>query len=139
MEIAANGFLRTPNLHDGYLIGLELVEEAMLRVRLRDLKGNLFVMELSGLKHLLATEFKQGNIIQSIEVISGIPPDKTLIRNLIGEMHPSVGDPHLQKYENTLGQLIVDVVNGNLTLVYIGSSYGCELTALCQAVRIGGG
>jgi hypothetical protein len=136
MEITATGFLRDPYLHDGHLTGLELVDKSILRVRLRDLSGSLFVMELSGLKRLLGNEFREGNIIFDIRIAHGIPPDESLIRNLVGELPPGVGEPHRQKHQSYIQQQIDDVVNGKLTLVSIDRSYGCELTALCETVRI---
>jgi hypothetical protein len=135
MEITANGFLRDPHLHDGHLIGLELIEKAILRIRLRDLAGNQFVMELSGLKRLLGNEFREGNIILDIRIACGIPPDESHIRDLMGEPHKGVGT-YRERQEAHIQQQVQDVAKGKLALVSIDSSYGCVLTALCEAVCV---
>ena len=75
MKVEASGFLSSPNLHDGHLTGVELIEDGILHVRMLDLAGKRFIMELSGLMRLLASEFREGNIVLDTRIEHRILPD----------------------------------------------------------------
>lgn len=139
MDISANGQLLDPSLHDGHLLGLDLVREAVLHVRLRSLAGKGHLLELSGLRQLRCGEFGDGNIVLDVEIMrgafSGPEEAKTreaLVRLLVGELHPMVQDPFRSRHEGYIARSLRSVEDGSLTLVRIDASYGCELTALCE-------
>ena len=139
MKIGPMGYLGDPDLHDGYLTGLELIEEHILQIRLRNVVGKRFTMELSGLHLLLANEIRQGNIILNIRIEHRRDPDPSLMRQLIGGLHPSVGEPYRTKHEDYFKRMADAVRNGDLTLVAVEASYGCDLVALCKSASIAEG
>ena len=59
------GRLLDPNLHDGHVDGLHLLDDKTLRVSLRNVCGDAFVMELAGLVECICNEFQTQNIIFS--------------------------------------------------------------------------
>jgi len=130
VKVGPEGFLQSPDLHDGVLTALDLVDEKILRIRARDVRGGKHLIELHGLSLLLADEFRQGNIILDVRFETARAPDEQAIRYLLGE--PPAGEPFRSKYESHVRKLIQSIANGELTLVTIGSSYGCSLTALCR-------
>lgn len=138
MEIAldSNCTLRSPDLHDGYVVGLELLDKGMLRVRLRDVRDQSFNMILTGLRRLKCSEFLEGNIIFDVTIVCGIQPDMRAIRSLMGELHPDVGSPHRENHALVLERCAREVAEGKTTIVTIEPSYGCHLIALCEAVQI---
>lgn len=139
MDILASGHPCEPSLHDGHLLGLDLVRKAVLHVRLRNLAGKGYLLELSGLRQLRCGEFREGNIVLDVEIMRGTPSGleeantrEALVRSLVGELHPTVQDPFRSKNESYIVNLLTSIKDGNLTLVRIDASYGCELTALCE-------
>jgi hypothetical protein len=132
VKVDPTGFLQDPDLHDGLLTALDLVDEKTLHIRASDVRGGRHTIELHGLSRLLAAEFREGNIILDVQIETAMPPDEQTIRHLAGEHHASVGEPHRSKHESYVRRLIQSVASGELTLVTIGSSYGCSLAALCQ-------
>ena len=134
--IDAAGVLRAPNIHDGYLIGLELTEPKTLTAKIRDLGGQLFIVRMSGLSTFLAEEFRESNIIYALLITSGREPDLSVMRHLLGEIHPKVAEEYRLKHESFIAGQVNFVSTGELTLVVLESSYGCSFVALCQAVEI---
>lgn len=139
MKISANGQLLDPSLHDGHLLGLDLVRETVLHVRLRSFAGKSYLLELSGLMQLRCGEFRESNIVLDVEIIRGMSsgPEEArvreaLVHSLIEELHPTVQDPFKSKHKNYITSLLKSVEDRSLTLVRIDASYGCELTALCE-------
>ncbi len=130
MKVDTTGFLRIPDLHDGLLTALDLVDENTLHIRTRDVRGGQHTIELYGLSLLLADDFRQGIIILDVRFETAMPPDEQAIMHLAGE--PPANEPYRSKHESHVRRLIRSVASGELTLVTIGSSYGCSLTALCQ-------
>jgi hypothetical protein len=68
-ELTSHGYLRRPNLHDGYVFGLNLVDKG-LRVAVSDADGRNYILELAGLQRLRCNEFAQGNLIHHIVITS---------------------------------------------------------------------
>jgi hypothetical protein len=130
LTIAANGSLQSPNLHDGYVVGLHLAGNDLAQVTLRDLHGQRFVLELAGLKRLRCDGFAEGNIISDLMFIRGAAPPNDVVRKLVGEPHPSAGEPYRQQFEKVIADYERKVIEGDLTFVEIVPSYGCEISAL---------
>jgi hypothetical protein len=131
-----HGYLIEPQLHDGYIIGLDLGEEGVLRIRLRDLSGMRFVMRLVGLSRLISDEFREANIIFDIAIFRGEPPPAELVGALLGELHPSVGSPYREQHQLAIEECTRRIAENETTLVNISPSYGCGLLALCQEVFV---
>jgi hypothetical protein len=65
-SVGDHGFLRSPNLHDGFVDGVLLTGDESATVMMRDVTGQTFSMQLIGIKALVCDDFRQGNIILSI-------------------------------------------------------------------------
>jgi hypothetical protein len=52
VEIDGNGLLREPNIHDGYLLAIELPEKGIARLTMESLSGNRFVIQMEGVDRL---------------------------------------------------------------------------------------
>lgn len=132
LALDANGGLRAPDPHDAYLEGLTLSDGAgqrILRIAFRPEKpaNRRFALVLGGLEHLRCTEFREGNIVLSVEIVRHRKPDPAALHALFdtGAKAPT---PWIDRFAR-------DVAVGKLTFVRISPSYGCELIALCKEVR----
>ena len=63
-ELDENGLLRRPNIHDGYLLAIELPEKGIARLTLEGLSGDRFVIQMEGVDRLLCDGFAEGNIVR---------------------------------------------------------------------------
>src|SRR5262245_20011114 len=61
-ELTSHGYLRRPNLHDGHVLGLNLVDKG-LRLSVSVADGRSYLLELVGLYRLRCNEFAEGYII----------------------------------------------------------------------------
>ena len=128
LELTSHGYLRSPNLHDGRVVGLHLVGKNA-RVIVTDTSDQKFVLELVGLTNLRCSEFAEGNIIHHVIVTTKAKPTATSLRKLLGEPHPSVGEPHRARHEAWITSCEQSVLDGDLSFVELLPSYGCEIWA----------
>ena len=135
-SIDDHGYLRSPYLHDGFVDGILLAGESAVTVLLRDVKDRTFSMQLIGVEHLACDDFRQGNIILHVQIVSGIAPNDDTLRSLLGPPHPKAAQEFHDRHEQFLQKKIEKIKAGSLTLVSIDPSYGCYLRALCRDVVI---
>lgn len=123
-----------PSFHDGLLTGISVSEKcAVLFVtRVDDTRWRL---DLEGVSGLRADDFRQGNIISHLEVISGVPPRRDWLEELFGGPHPSAAPEYHDKHRDCLDRMTRSVQSGEASLLVVTPSYGCELLALCASVR----
>jgi hypothetical protein len=57
IELSDRGFLVEPNIHDGYLIAIELPTKGVARLTMEDLSKNRFVLQMEGVERLLCDGF----------------------------------------------------------------------------------
>lgn len=136
MRVSDRGLLREPQLHDGYLTAVRIEDAGHVVVRLRDYSKTDYTLTLSGIESFCCNNFREGNIICHVLWFSGIQPDVSLLRSIVGEPHPSVGSPHREHHERLIQRYSDDVAEGRLTLIAIEPSYGCELYALCGTAEL---
>jgi len=135
-ELTADGLLARPSLGDGDVLGIQLCGKHGARVTVRDIGGQLYNLEFSGVQRLLCDGFAQGNIISAILITTRAEPYVHTVKRLLGELYPSVEEPYRTQHERWVGDLTRKVADGHLTLVEIAPSYGCEIFVLCEAVKI---
>lgn len=142
MDLGPGGRLMKPGFHDGWLTSIAVAEDKTAAIGLRKSSGERYVLQLIEVKLLLATEFKEGNIILDMVFANGIEPrDMTAFRRLVGEPHPDVTEPIRERREAAVAQKLRDVVQGRSVFVQIEASYGCDLACLCgsaEMVAVGG-
>jgi hypothetical protein len=133
-EVDENGLLRKPNIHDGYLLAIELPEKGIARLTLEGLSGGRFVIQMEGLDRLLCDGFAEGNIVREVRITTGREPDNGPLRRLLGELHPSVQEPYISKHELWVERTRQAIINGDVTFLEVVPSYGCEVFALCATI-----
>ncbi|MBV8536415.1 MAG: hypothetical protein JO128_12525 [Alphaproteobacteria bacterium] len=135
-SLSAKGYLREPNLHDGFVDGIKLDGQHFVRVFLRDVTEQRYVMELAGVEGLIGNEFRQGNIIFDVKIVRGVAPDMEALRSLFEPPHPTAPAKYQDEYGSFLDKHAERIKNGDLSLVRVESSYGCSIISLCADIRI---
>ena len=123
-----------PSFHDGYLTGVR-IGEGFAILSLERENGEAWEIRLAGVEALQMDDFRQGNIVSSVELTMGTSPEPAPFERLFGKPHPSAA----AKYQEAFGQLILRkmamVEEGTATLLVLASSYGADLVALCNSVQ----
>ena len=123
-----------PHFHDGYVIGVRLREKAAT-IYLRQVDGSDFEVVLNDLEALQIEDFRQGNIISMVEIVTGRTPYvHTNFDNLFPPPHPSAAAQYHETHAAFIERLITRIENGEVCLVIIVPSYGAELMAICRDV-----
>lgn len=121
-----------PSFHDGLLCGLS-VTETTATLSLVEVDGRRWSVELTGVRYLKADDFRQGNIVLDLEVVTGEPPPPRWLEKLLPAPHPKVAATYHDAHRSHIKGLEADIAAGVLTLVVLSPSYGCELWAICEA------
>ena len=132
-ELDQEGFLLKPDIHDGYLLAIELPDEGIPRLTLQNLSGERFALQMEQVDRLLCDGFAEGNIVREIRITIGQEPGIEPLRRLLGELHPSVQEPYISQHERWVERTRQAIVDGAATLVELVPSYGCEVFAICAA------
>jgi hypothetical protein len=136
IELDEGGRLLKPGFHDGHLLGIELIDNDRVAIKVRKFSGERYSLDLSGVERLLCNEFAQGNIVSEIYLMSGILPPISNLRLLMTPPHPSAAEEYHAKHNRVIQQTADLVAQRKLTFVAIEPSYGGELHALCRSVEI---
>ncbi|MFC7377751.1 hypothetical protein [Brevundimonas sp. GCM10030266] len=125
----------TPSFHDGSLTGIRTsVGTATLFITRVD--GAHWAVELEDVEQLLANDFRQGNIISSFEVLTGVSVRRDWLEELMPGPHPSAANPFHDAHVVVLDRTLSRIAASELNLVVISPSYGCDFLALCGRVKI---
>lgn len=123
-----------PSFHDGLLCGLS-VTETTATLSLVEVDGRRWSVELTGVRHLKADDFRQGNIVLDLEVVTGEPPPPRWLEKLLPAPHPEAAAQHHDAHRSHVDEVSAGIAAGALMLVVLSPSYGCELWAICEACR----
>jgi hypothetical protein len=122
-----------PTFHDGLLTGIHM-EDGFATLSIRRVDGTRWLVQMEGVEHLLATEFRQGNIISNFEVIAGLAPSRAWLEELLPAPHQNVAQTYHDRHREVLDRLGERIAGGDLNLVVVSPSYGCDLLATCCRV-----
>lgn len=137
MVLDPGGRLMSPGFHDGSLTSIVVSEDKTAAIGLRKSSGERYLLHLFEVERLLATEFKEGNIILDMVFANGIKPrDMTAFRRLVGEPHTDVAASIQQRSEENIAQRLRDVIEGRSVFVQIEASYGCDLACLSGSAEM---
>jgi hypothetical protein len=134
--INSDGLLSEPNLQDGRVLSLRLLDNS-LQLGVQTASGELFTVTLAGLQRLRCDGFAEGNVIYSVEITRNATPKLETLYRLTGE--PPAREPYRSRHQEWMAELSNDIVEGRLTLVSLEPSYGCIVTALCETASINAG
>lgn len=110
--------------HDGHLDGLLITEREEVVLALRSIDGEHRLLKLSGVQYLDVDEFRQGNIVIDIYVLS-----KELLSR-----HEEFSKLVAAKLFVTAEQIRNDSI-----VFVLQSAYGAEIVAVCSDVNVGPG
>ena len=128
-----------PNFHDGHLTSVAVGEKrATLGFKRSD--GNDYELVLEGVEALQIDDFRLGNIVYALEVITGRDPrnyDNDLrLDRLLPSPHPNAAAHYHEAYASMRGKRLARITDGEATLVTVSSSYGADLVAYCAKVSL---
>lgn len=127
--------LTDPAFHDGYLKGI-VVEGNTVDLHLTDHNGTRFIMSLESVTALLADDFQLGNIIYDFEIFAGTLPPSSYLDALHPPLDNSVAQRFHQEDIERRSALERRILDGTEMLIFLNSTYGCVLSALCQSFVI---
>jgi hypothetical protein len=116
-------FVCNPSLHDGHLFSLEL-RGRDLYMRCEDYEGADWTVIVKDVVHLKADDFWEGNIIFEFAKYVGPDCPEDLLRKVENFDNPYVSRDFAPR--------LAEIHASNMTLLELGSSYGCSLLALCK-------
>jgi len=122
-------------LHDGNLISVSTIDGTL--TLLFSVAGRSKRVNLNGLERLRISDFKEGNIANSVSVYSGeygLGDERyeELLRYVYDISNVASGNP--EKTHGFLKEKLRELNTGNLLLLEIEPSYGCYLVALGRSI-----
>ena len=120
------------DFHDGQLTGIRLFEQSAV-LYLRRLDASEHELTLEGLEVLEMSGFRQGNIVQTVEVVTGsLPYEHAGLQRLTGSPHPAAEAKYHQAAARILERECQRIARGETTLVIVHPTYGADLIAICS-------
>lgn len=125
------GMKQLPSYHDWYLASIEsnYTDEVTLKVFFQD---NARIVKFSGVVRCLFDNFREGNILSEMKVVDPDIPEERLIKETsllplkyIYNNKDELKKPHFK-------ETVEKIRKGELLLVEISASYGCEGAILCK-------
>ena len=121
-----------PHFHDGYLTGLRL-REGGATLYLREVDGPEYELLLEGLEALHIEDFREGNIISHVEIVTGRTPYAHVdFDGLFDPPGPSAAAQYHEKHAALLRRQIARIESGEACLIVIEPSYGAKMLAICR-------
>lgn len=112
----------------------------MATLSLERSNGEMFELRLEGVEALQADDFRQGNIISSLEIIHGSEPACTdldeRLERLFPSPHPKAEALYHQRYSEFLRGVLARIAEDTAAMVIVESSYGCDLVAVCKGFKL---
>ena len=115
------------HFHDASLQSID-IRDGETVLRLRGVDESVHHIYLRAVKRLRGLDFREGNIVFEIEVTAGSMPSMKVLRRLF--------DLEENEHPDFLEKFAKGIEKGDLTLVHLTPSYGCELIALCKSCTI---
>jgi len=129
-------FENLKNLHDAEIIGIDATASpSLLKVAVRTPEGINLELLFEQCSHYRIIDFIPYNIISRILVFDKNSASETPIRELMKWM-TSLCDAESNLTDSTLDTLMLDLMNGDIKLVYFEPSQGAELAIVCQHFQI---
>ncbi|MGN6422498.1 MAG: hypothetical protein ACTHLA_04215 [Asticcacaulis sp.] len=125
--------MEIPSFHDGYLIGIQVLEKDV-RLSLTSYNGEAWEIELTGVEGLHMDDFQQSNIISHAEIIQNTRPDALIMERLFPGPHPSVDQQYQDAYSAFLEKKMVAIEAGQAMVMSIEPSYGADFVAYASGV-----
>lgn len=116
--------------HDAILQNIKLeMNHASLGFNLYD--GSFVELLMFGLDRFLCNELREGNVILEVAIVSDDRKYFSILERIFN-LHEKKSPKENELLNFKIGQL----KNNNLILLHLSPSYGCELFALCESIKI---
>jgi len=127
------------SFHDGTLRSIGTEEKrAVLGLTTSD--GKQFELRLDAVYSLQAEDFRQGNIISAVSIISGKQPEWVDLNDRLERLYPSphekAAKEHHDRHAEFLRGVLARIEAGEAAMVIVEPSYGCDLVAVCGTVEL---
>jgi hypothetical protein len=122
--------LLEPNLHDGRLLGINLLSKDCVELSVAEVGGKRYRIFLDGISQFHATDFREGNIISDVTVT---PSSSVQISDL--QLLGHIGQ-NAQRLEEDLKKIHDKMLRESLLLFEINPSYGCQLIGVAKSLRL---
>jgi hypothetical protein len=131
-----------PSFHDCQVTSIALGDN-VATVGLRKPDGSAYELILGGLEALQVDDFRQGNIVFDVAVITSLqkteePSFRELLERLFPGPHTQAADHFHEAHATFLAQKIAKVSSAEAVLLTITPSYGCDLVAYCASAELRG-
>ena len=128
-----------PSFHDGYLTSIAVGDKcATLGFTRSD--GAQFELDLLGVEALQIEDFRQGNIVYELEIISGRDPSSydnhRALDRLFVAPHPAADARYHEARAAFVAKQVEKIKNGQALLVAVSASYGADLAAYFASARL---
>lgn len=118
--------LITPDFHDEYLYGIALTRKETLELSIRTRDNKCFKMEVPSIKELLVNNFREGNIIFGANAYVGAECQTK--SEIIEKLYCIDKNTSFK-----LADAMRAIIDKNLFLFSLDSSYGCDIAAMSTA------
>lgn len=125
--VITEGQVVTPSVHDAKLLGVMLLESNRVRALLGLTDGSQVSLLFSGVERLRMDDFRQGNIVLDVSVLSG----EAVSANDIAYAYGIDQEPQRTTF---LKKMLEEVRAKNLISVTLNPSFGAGFTCLCSNV-----
>jgi hypothetical protein len=121
--------MSSPNLHDARLLGMFVSDNKTATVLFRSENGQRHELLLKEVEHLVANDFREGNIVLDVEIYDGESFDSKLLSEIYGKNY-------LTAHPGFESEIRRKVKNGELKLVSVNPSYGCSHPSTAHTDRL---
>ena len=125
--------IEVPRLHDGYLTAIALADK-QATFTAKSVEGERWQIVVRGVQALQVDDFREGNIINCIEVITRAQPPREVMERLFTPPHDNAAAEYHLAHGEFLDQKCEAIRSGEFTLIMITPSYGAEVAALGTSV-----
>lgn len=124
------------DFHDGLITGIVLGSDTAT-ILLQQTTGEEYTLTLTGLEVLHMEDFRQGNIISMVEVVSGqYPYEHSGLERLFSPPHPSAAEEYHNAHAAIVERQSARIAAGDVSMVVIVPSYGADLIAICRDIAL---
>jgi hypothetical protein len=129
--IVEDGSIVNPNVHDANILGVIMLTQKQLLLPIETVDGLALYIALDDVVCLRVDDFREGNIILDISVLSGTEVEMKDIAYAHGL------ESFLSCQSNSfLEKAIQNFLSRKQYLVQVNPSYGCKLVCICNKVEV---
>lgn len=125
-KINDKGILTDPELHDGYVEALSVVNNKWVALECRTVKNERMKINFGGVRILRGNDFREGNIILNVAIYQGTKIPESEIEQLLFNQYSK---------RDAITKTIEELHSSNEFFVHLECSYGLELKIFCKEIR----